>query len=99
MDYLVKLLFGSIRGSANAQLPLQEGSGFVFTLCWVMRLLISAVCIGLLVLGVFVGLGLTAQGGPYFVLLIPFGLLPEASLEICDTVGDVYGTSTKTALA
>jgi hypothetical protein len=75
MDYLVKHLFAMLRRSANNQQPSQEGSGLKFGLGLWMKLLLGALSFVLVLMGFLVWLALTPEGGPYFVLLIPFGLL------------------------
>jgi hypothetical protein len=75
MDYLIKRFFEIFRQSANNQQPSQQGSGLAFGLCLWMKLLLGALSIILFLLGVVVWMALMPEGGPYLVLLIPFGLL------------------------
>jgi hypothetical protein len=86
MDYVIKRLFGIVRRSANNQQPSQQGSGLVFGLCMGMKLLLGTLSVALFLLGLLVWVALTPQGGPYFVLLIPCGLLLALRFAMPDGV-------------
>ena len=86
MDYLTKRLFGIVRRSANNQQPSQQGSGLVFGLSLWMKLLLGTLSVVLFLLGLLVWVALTPQAGPYFVLLIPFGLMLALRLATPDGV-------------
>jgi|SRR5271166_4168909 len=86
MDNIIKRLFGILRRSANNQQPSQQGSGLVFGLCLWMKLLLGTLSVALFLLGLLVGVALTPQDGPYFVLLIPFGLLLAIHFATPDAV-------------
>ncbi len=86
MDHIIKRLFGVLRRSANNQQPSQQGSSLVFGLCLWMKLVLGTLSVALFLLGLVVWVAVKPQGGPYFVLLIPFGLLLAIHFATPDAV-------------
>ena len=89
MDSLIKRFFAILRRSANNRSASQQGSGLDFGLCSWMRLLLGTLLTVLVLFGLVVWMALKPEGGPHFVLLIPFGLL----LAICFATPSPVGTN------
>ena len=87
MGYFIKRLFGILRQSANNQQPSQQCSGLIFGLCLWMKLLLGTLSVALFLVELLVWVALVPQDGPYFVLLIPLGLLLAIRFATPDAVG------------